>query len=175
MAIPGGTQLWRPQDRRVADARHGADNVLTAESVTRTADLPAPCRLSRHGARMHLMQALLQPTRPFMHKPIQMTHAAGFMTAGAIGAISADRYEPDKYRAGMNLQFGMVAAQPNDAFLMASDGLWDTLDPVQVRHSTAPSSTLTLTPTQLLPLLLFWMQSHQLAKRLSLCASYSTI
>ncbi len=33
----------------------------------------------------------------------------------------------------MNLQFGMVAAQADDAFLMASDGLWDTLDPVQVR------------------------------------------
>ena len=55
------------------------------------------------------------------------------MTAGAIGAIAADKYEPSKYRAGLNLQFGMVAAQADDAFLMASDGLWDTLDPVQVR------------------------------------------
>ena len=54
------------------------------------------------------------------------------MTAGAIGAIAADKYEPSKYRAGMNLQFGMIAAQADDMFLMASDGLWDTLDPVQV-------------------------------------------
>ena len=52
--------------------------------------------------------------------------------AGAIGAVAADKYEPSKYREGMNLQFGMVAARPSDVFLMASDGLWDALDPVQV-------------------------------------------
>ena len=53
-------------------------------------------------------------------------------TIGAVGAVAADKYEPSKFRAGMNLQFGMVAARPEDVFLMASDGLWDTLDPVQV-------------------------------------------
>ncbi len=52
--------------------------------------------------------------------------------AGAIGSVAADKYEPSKYRDGMNLQFGMVAARPSDMFLLASDGLWDTLDPVQV-------------------------------------------
>ena len=54
------------------------------------------------------------------------------MPAGAIGGVAADKYDALKYRENMNLQFGMVAAQPNDIFLMASDGLWDTLDPVQV-------------------------------------------
>ena len=62
--------------------------------------------------------------------------------AGAIGQIAADKREPSKFRTGMNLQFGMIAAACHDEFLMASDGLWDTLDPVQVsmaivRHCTA--------------------------------------
>ncbi len=64
------------------------------------------------------------------------------MPAGAIGAVAADKYDPLKYRENMNLQFGMVAAQPDDIFLMASDGLWDTLDPVQVTEG--PGMCLTV-------------------------------
>ena len=56
------------------------------------------------------------------------------MCTGATGGVAADKYDPLKYRENMNLQFGMVAAQPDDIFLMASDGLRDTLDPVQVGH-----------------------------------------
>ena len=55
--------------------------------------------------------------------------------SGAIGRVAADKYEPLTYRSNLNLQFGMVAAQPDDIFLLASDGLWDTLDPVQARQT----------------------------------------
>jgi hypothetical protein len=43
---------------------------------------------------------------------------------GAIGAVAADKFEPCRLRSRMNLQYGMVAAEPPDIFLMASDGLW---------------------------------------------------
>jgi len=59
---------------------------------------------------------------------------SGPLDAGAIGRVAADKYEPLTYRSNMNLQFGMMAARPDDCFLMASDGLWDTLDPVQARQ-----------------------------------------
>ena len=51
--------------------------------------------------------------------------------AGAIGAVASEKYDKFRMRENTNLQFGMVAARAADMFLIASDGLWDTLDPVQ--------------------------------------------
>ena len=91
---------------------------------------------------------------PHAHMMHSLLSLSGSVTAGAgaIGRVAADKYEPLTYRSNMNLQFGMVAARPDDCFLMASDGLWDTLDPVQVRQPQGsrpivPPRTFTPTPS----------------------------
>ena len=41
--------------------------------------------------------------------------------------------EQGRLNPATNLQYGVAVAAEDDVFLSATDGVWDTLDPVQVR------------------------------------------
>ena len=53
--------------------------------------------------------------------------------AGAIGKDAM--LEKGRLNPATNLQYGVTVATEDDVFLAATDGIWDTLDPVQVRES----------------------------------------
>ena len=61
-------------------------------------------------------------------------------TAGAIGKDAM--LEQGRLNPATNLQYGVAVATEDDVFLAATDGVWDTLDPVQARFQAGSRTNL---------------------------------